>query len=122
MIERENSLRIDSISLNSPRFFGQEGGEVQKTLISDEPFGICWEDYQRLSSIAAKVSKFIRLNSVDLDKSKEIGADPSYLKACLRIDSYGQSTIVYGGLDIYQDPNQGFRILEINLMVQAMNL
>ncbi len=107
---------------NSPRYFGPEGDNIQETLISDEPLEISGEDYQELSSIARRVSEFIELNPISLDQACKIGADSSYMKDCLLIDSYGGSRMMYGGLDVYKDPTQGFRILEVNPRAQAMGL
>lgn len=105
----------------SPRFFGAENEPHQETLIVDEPLVITAHEYSQLQEIAKRAVAVI--DTFDLRiKGKGIGADPEMLGKSLEVDGYGDSCMRYGGLDVYQDPTHGFKILEINPRVQAMGL
>src|SRR3990172_574256 len=109
------------VQIESPRFFGAEGDTTQETLIVDEPLVITESEYSQLKQITRKVVNFI--DSYDLQANADkIGVNLQTLETCADIDSYGGSTMRYGGLDLYQDPNMGFKVLEINPRVQAMGL
>lgn len=105
----------------SPRFFGAENEPHQETLIVDGPMEITAREYAQLQEIAKRVVAFI--DTFDLRRNgKRIGGDPEILGKSMEIDGFGNSSMRYGGIDIYQHPTLGFKILEINPRVQAMGL
>jgi len=105
----------------SPKFFGPENGITQETFIVDEPLEISSGEYRQLNIIASKVAKFIDGYGL-IGNEIQVGVSPSTLRKALHIDGQGFSLMRYGGLDVYKDPKEGFKVLEINPRVQAMGL
>lgn len=107
--------------LRSPRYFGAEGDPPQETFITDQPLEVSRVEYDSLKTMCQRIADFIDKYPLEAESS-DIGADKKILSESLEIDKHGESKMRYGGLDVYQDPDQGFKILEINPRVQAMGL
>ncbi|BCX15016.1 MAG: hypothetical protein KatS3mg088_699 [Patescibacteria group bacterium] len=103
--------------------FGAEGEIPQENLVADEPLVVTKDEYLKLQLISEKVVSLI--DNFDFDgrgSASVIGADLWVLGRCRQIDSYGNSEMRYGGLDIYKGEDGSFKILEVNPRVQAMGL
>jgi len=120
LIERADVLPVE-VDFSTPRFFGAEGQTPQETYIVDNPLKIISEECLELSTITRNVVDFIDRFRLDQNHI-EIGVDPVEFSMAKELDRVGNSTMVYGGLDIYQDKDSGFKVLEINPRVQAMGL
>lgn len=105
----------------TPLYFGAEGTTPQKTLITDEPLKVPFEDYQRIRSITEQVADYISQYPL-LDRLDTVGIDPNFIREATCFDQTLANQMIYGGLDLYRDPEQGFKVLEINPLAQAMGL
>ncbi len=105
----------------SPRYFGSIDSFLKETLITSEPLCLSELEFRNLREITLRIVSFIDRFSLK-ENCIAIGANPNIVIRSLMIDSYGDSSMRYGGLDIYQDPNLGFKVLEINPRVQALGL
>lgn len=69
-----------------------------------------------------KVAKFIKKTPLSKKIARIIGVNDKYYKKATEIDRFGDSQIVYGGIDISKDSTGKFKVIEINPRVQAMGL
>lgn len=106
---------------DSPMFFGAEGGKTQATAITDEPLLVGKTLYSKLTDITQQVSDFIESYPLS-GRALDLGLDPRYLQDGLDFDISGRDHLVYGGLDIYVDPDLEPKVLELNARVQAKGL
>lgn len=105
----------------TPIYFGAEGTAPQRTLIADEPLEVPFEDFQRLQEITEQVAGYIGKYPM-LNRLDTVGIDPEFARQASCFDQTLGNRMVYGGLDLYRDPEQGFKVLEINPLAQAMGL
>jgi hypothetical protein len=121
MLDTELNLKRIT-TLDTPMYFGAEGVEPQATFLSDEPIIVSDVEREQLIDLTVKVANFIRSTPISKINSESIGINPNYFEEALLIDGFGNSSIVYGGIDISRDSNGQFKVIEINPRVQAMGL
>lgn len=110
------------VTIDTPMYFGAEGVEPQATFISDEPISVTEEEREQLIGITVKVANFVKKTQISKETAKSIGINPVYFEKATKVDEFGRSGVVYGGIDISRDKNGQFKIIEINPRVQAMGL
>lgn len=106
---------------NSPLFFGHEGSTPQQTLITNRPMEISKADFEAICTVTQRVARYINVFSL-AGRAQSLGVSENLMENMIEFDQDVEGKMIFGGLDLYRDPNLGFKILEINPRVQAMGL
>lgn len=134
MVETVTRYRTDTLysgengydSPHSPMLFGAQNAEARRTLITNEPLVAPQALYRKFIEISQKVSDYMEAYTL-YGRAAQIGAEPNYFNQALDLDRKTSRAILpehilYAGLDVYVDPIEGPKVLEINSSVQAMGL